>query len=129
MTAPQSALAITQHRDQLEFVAEALSRRAENHDKDRSSSEIEEQRIRLRNAVIALLDSWEHLAENKGKLQYQQEEGEAPPLLYDPLDPELRKQSNLARKFKAQRSLRDVEQTVNLWIINPDGQERGEEQS
>lgn len=129
MTAPQNALAIIQNRNELEFVAETLSRRAENHDKDRSSSEIEEQRIRLRNAVTDLLDSWEHLAEDKGKLQYQQEEGEAPPLLYDPLDPELRKQSDLARKFKAQRSLRDVEQTVNLWIVNPDGKERGEEES
>jgi hypothetical protein len=118
MTAPLNALEILKHRDELDFVAEALSRRAENHDKDRSAEEIEEQRIRLRSAVIDLLDSWEHLAEDKGKLQYQQEEGAAPPLLHDPLDPEARKQP----KFKAQRSLRDVEQSVNLWVVSPDGE-------
>ncbi len=123
LTAPHNALAILNHRDELDFVAEALSRRAENHDKDRSSDEIEEQRIRLRSAVIDLLDSWSHLAEEKGKLQYQQEEGAAPPLLYDPLDPESRKQP----KFRAQRSLRDVEQSVNLWIVNPDGAELEDE--
>ena len=42
-------------------------------------------------------------------LQYQREEGGAPPLLYDPLDPELAKRPLDAQKFKAQRSLRDVE--------------------
>ncbi|MCU0552127.1 MAG: DISARM system helicase DrmA [Leptolyngbya sp. Prado105] len=123
LTAPLNALEILNHRNDLDFVAEALSRRAENHDKDRSSEEIEEQRIRLRSAVIDLLDSWSHLAEEKGKLQYQQEEGAAPPLLYDPLDPESRKQP----KFRAQRSLRDVEQSVNLWIVNPDGAELEDE--
>ncbi|MGH2413772.1 MAG: hypothetical protein ACRDEA_08810, partial [Microcystaceae cyanobacterium] len=54
-------------------------------------------------------------------LQYQREVGEAPPLLFDPLDLELEKQPLEARKFKAQRSLRDVEPTVNLWVLNPNG--------
>jgi hypothetical protein len=48
-------------------------------------------------------------------------------LLFDPLDPELDNQPLEARRFKAQRSLRDVEPTVNLWVINPNGFEVEEE--
>ena len=47
--------------------------------------------------------------------------GQAPPLLFDPLDPDLDRQPKEVRKFKAHRSLRDVEPTVNLWLRNPDG--------
>ena len=47
--------------------------------------------------------------------------GVAPPLLFDPLDPELPKQTREAQQFKANRSLRDVEPTVNLWLRNPEG--------
>jgi hypothetical protein len=58
------------------------------------------------------------------KLQYQREVGEAPPLIFEPLDPELRNQPlEVQKKLKAQRSLRDVEPTVNLWVINPNGYE------
>jgi hypothetical protein len=38
-------------------------------------------------------------------LQYQHEEGSAPPLLFDLLHPELKRQPGRAQKFKAQRSL------------------------
>jgi hypothetical protein len=44
-------------------------------------------------------------------------------LLFDPLDPDLQRQPQPAKKFKAQRSLRDVEPVVNLWVRNPDGKE------
>ena len=46
---------------------------------------------------------------------------EAPPLLFNPLDPDLARQPREARKFVAHRSLRDVEPTVNLWLRNPEG--------
>jgi hypothetical protein len=70
-----------------------------------------------------LLDTWESIAAQKGELQYQREVGQAPPLLFNPLDPDLDRQPKEARKFKVQRSLRDVEPTVNLWLRNPDGLE------
>ncbi len=41
----------------------------------------------------------------------------------DPRHQELRNQPQKAQRFKAQRSLRDVEPTVNLWVINPYGHE------
>ena len=118
MTAPKQAGMINQHRQTLVFVAETLSKRAEIHDKDQTNSE--ELRQRIRASVLDLLDSWERVAEDAGTLQYQKEEGGAPPLLYAPLDSELHQRPGY--KFKAQRSLRDVEHAVNLWIVNPNGQ-------
>ena len=68
-----------------------------------------------------LLDAWQAIATKKGDLQYQREVGVSPPLLFAPLDPELAKQTKEAQQFKANRSLRDVEPGVNLWLRNPDG--------
>jgi hypothetical protein len=66
--------------------------------------------------VIDLLDSWERVAEKLVNLQYGHEVGGVSPLLRQPLDPELEQRSSDERKFKANRSLRDVEPTVNLWL-------------
>lgn len=126
MTAPLQAVDIVQHRQELEFVVRAIVDRAVNHDKLTAEAE-NELRQKLRGRIVDLLDSWKHLAADKGSLQYQQEVGIAPPLLYDPLDLSLEKQPKIAQKFKAQRSLRDVERTVNLWVKNPDGYDVEEE--
>jgi hypothetical protein len=123
MTAPPRAIDILQHRQNLDFVVETISKRAEMHDKELDAAESEELRQKVKGRVKDLLDVWEHIAGQKITLQYQREVGEAPPLLFDPLDPELERQPLEARKFKAQRSLRDVEPTVNLWVRNPDGLE------
>ncbi len=121
MTAPRSAAEITRLRGELDYVAEVISRRAEGHDKDLSASAAEALRKNVRARVVDLLDTWQSIAEREGELQYQSEVGRAQRLLFDPLDPELDKKPLDARKFKAQRSLRDVEPTVNLWLRNPDG--------
>jgi Helicase conserved C-terminal domain len=128
LTAPQTAIQIGQERQNITFVAEAISQRAATHDKELSKANEEGIRQKIRASVNDLLDDWEHISIDKqGKLQYQKEEGNAPPLLYDPLDPELAKQNSRAKKFKAQRSLRDVEKSVDLWIQRPDGQDFGDE--
>jgi hypothetical protein len=128
LTAPKQAIQINQERQNIQFVIDAISQRAANHNKEFTKEEAEALRLHLRSAVTDLLDDWEHIAtEKQGKLQYQQEVGDAPPLLYDPLDPALLKQNLRAKKFKAQRSLRDVEQSVDLWIQRPDGQDFGDE--
>ena len=121
LTAPRRAAAITRHRHELDFVIEAISRRGEGHDNALSGQEQDELRQRLRGRVQDLLDTWESIAGRKGELQYQREVGVAPPLLFNPLDPDLDRQPREARKFTAHRSLRDVEPTVNLWLRNPDG--------
>lgn len=129
MTAPIRAIDILQHRKDLESVADVIAQRAEMHDKELDAVESDALRQKVRGRVRDLLDTWEHIASQKIMLQYQQEVGQAPPLLFDPLDPELERQPLEARKFKAQRSLRDVEQTVNLWVRTPDGFEIEEDDS
>ena len=121
LTAPKRATEITRYRQELEFVLESISRRAEGHDNELSAEQQDELRQKIRARVQDLLDTWERLADTKGEIQYQKEVGLLPPLLFNPLDPALAGQSQEAQKFKAQRSLRDVEPTVSLWLRNPDG--------
>ena len=121
MTAPRGALAINRHRPELEFVADVLAARAEGHDAQLGREETEALRKKVKDRVHGLLDAWQSIATKRGDLQYQREMGTAPPLLFDPLDAELAKQTKEAQQFKANRSLRDVEPTVNLWLRNPDG--------
>jgi hypothetical protein len=49
-------------------------------------------------------------------LQYQQESGAAQRLLYEFLNPELKKLPPRHQKFRANRSMRDVEPPVSLWV-------------
>jgi hypothetical protein len=122
MTAPRSALAVNKHRIELAYVADVLAQRAEGHDVQLGRDETEALRKKVKDRVNGLLDAWQSIATKKGDLQYQREVGVAPPLLFDPLDRELEKQTKEAQQFKAGRSLRDVEPTVNLWLRNPDGE-------
>ncbi len=121
MTPAAGATEIQGHVGELEWVAEVISRRAEGHDRNLDAHESETLRRNVKHRVLDLLDSWERVASKTGELQYQREIGRLPPLLYDPLDPERDSKSPEARKFVAQRSLRDVEPSVALWIQSPDG--------
>ena len=121
MTAPLGATAIKQLRKELDYVTEVISRRAEGHDGDLTSADAEALRKKIKGRVADILDTWESIASKVGELQYFNEVGKAQRLLFDPLDPELEKKPVEMRKFKAGRSLRDVEPSVNLWLRNPDG--------
>ena len=101
-----------------EVAREFVSRRAEGHAKGEGAEEL---RQRVRTRARDLLDAWDRIAHSTdGVLQYAKEVGQAPPLLHEPLDPELRRKPKEHSHFKASRSLRDVEPTVNLWIRTPD---------
>jgi hypothetical protein len=132
MTAPTRAVSITSLRADLDVVADVIARRAEGHDKELSRGDAEALRKKIKGLTRDLLDVWEHLAADQVKqyagLQYAREVGGPPPLLRDPLDPELTKVSRPARRFRAGRSLRDVELTVNLWLPKADDPEVGEEE-
>jgi hypothetical protein len=127
LTPPRGAAEIARHRATLEFVPAIIGRRAEEHDGRPPDREAESLRQKLRARVLDLLDEWTRIADEKQKvgagLQYQREEGSAPPLLFDPLDPALLQQPRGARKFRVQRSLRDVEPSVNVWARRLDGGE------
>ncbi|HSN98573.1 MAG TPA: DISARM system helicase DrmA [Candidatus Nanopelagicales bacterium] len=70
-----------------------------------------------------LLDSWKRAVEKNhavsAGLQYQREEPEHPKLLRDPLEAPPDDRDLL--KFKAQRSLRDVEPSVDVYLRKPGG--------
>lgn len=125
LTAPLHAADIAANRGRLAFVADTLARRAEEHDIGLSKEGAEELRSKIRARVNDLLDEWSKIAQGKQRvgagLQYQHEEGSAPPLLFDALDPALLSEPPGARKFRANRSMRDVEPEVNLWVRRLDG--------
>jgi hypothetical protein len=118
LTAPKGATEILRERGRLDWVAHALAARAA--DTAESPAEAEDQRHRLVVRARDLLDEWERIAKEYAdvgaQLQYQQEEGSARPLLYTFLAPELRKLPARHQKFRANRSMRDVEASVNLWV-------------
>jgi len=86
----------------------------------------------LREKLVArsadLLDAWSRIAKDQydagAGLKYNQHEGfgtAARHLLFDPLDPELDRLPAAFRKFRAQRSLRDVEASTGIWVRRADG--------
>ena len=107
-------------RASLDAVASVLAARVNAH---RNLTPEEESRLdaQVRGRVKDLLDSWAKIAKEKqdtgSRLVYQPyESADGPPLLHTPLDPELLTANADERKFKAPRSLRDVEPSVNLML-------------
>jgi len=121
MTPPLGAGAILTEQARLGFVVDVLAQRAVAHAKlERKESERLEANVRTR--TQDLLQVWNGIANELrqlgggGRLQYQKEVGDAPRLLYAPLDPELANQPANRQAFRANRSMRDVEASVNLWV-------------
>lgn len=127
LTPARGALAMVSERAKLDSLADVLAARARSH---RSLTQEEEARIDayLRARVKDLLDSWTRVAKKQqdvgARLVYQRfEQTAGKALLRQPLeapDPDLGQDG---RKFKAPRSLRDVEPSVNLFVRTLDGVE------
>ncbi|TVR15374.1 MAG: helicase [Phormidium sp. GEM2.Bin31] len=118
LTPPEGAAALPNERSNVDFVAGILAKRVEQLYPNQSESEA--QRSDLNKRVHQLLDAWSAIAQDIGVLQYQREIGGQPRLLYDFLDPEVPQLNHNEKRFRAQRSLRDIEPTVNLWLIKPE---------
>ena len=123
MTPAKGASNISEQRAALEFVVDTISKRAERHNPELLGEQSETLRQEVRLQVKDLLDIWAKIAESENPLQYQKEEDAATPLLLDANDVDADKASLERQKFKAQRSLRDVELTVNLLARDPAGLE------
>ncbi|MCK6461699.1 MAG: DISARM system helicase DrmA, partial [Planctomycetes bacterium] len=113
LTGARGAERIGKHRGELDFVLDAICRRAEAH-VPMGDGEARALRQTLRKRTADLLDSWATIAQQAGQLQYQREEGSAPPLLREPMHPDLPRLTARQRKFRAGWSLRDVEPSVKL---------------
>jgi superfamily II DNA or RNA helicase len=130
MTAPRGASEILRERTKLDFVVDSLADRArECCGLDPASAEAQQIRQRVRDRTVDLLDDWSKIANDLSQsgvpLQYQTEVGSAQRLLYEFLNPELKNlpPQNPKMKFRANRSMRDVEPSVNLWMKKLDGAE------
>jgi hypothetical protein len=124
ITPSLGATEILAMRGALTAFAERFAERAASYEQPLSDPERAQ---RLREGVLArcnsLLDDWLNIAEELGRtntrLKYQQwEEGSAARLLYDFLDPELLQLPGVRKNFRAHRSMRDVESSVELTVKN-----------
>jgi hypothetical protein len=125
MTPPLGASAVLTERGKLDFAARAVADRARQH-ADLPDAEAEALTTTVRKAADDLLDDWSNIADELakvgGRLQYQLEAGAAKRLLHEFLHPELPKLPRRYWKFRANRSMRDVEPNVNLFVRSLDQQ-------
>ncbi len=127
MTPPRGATEILSQLPRLDFALKRLSERAVETHQNSSSEEAEQLRLTVLERCKDLLDEWSRIAkdlhDSGGALQYQTEQGSAQRLLYEFLNPDLKTLPPKHRKFRANRSMRDVEPSVNLWLKTIDGVE------
>jgi hypothetical protein len=121
LTPPQGAERIADVRSELErkLLDAFLDRVREQPIED--SAELDERLRSVQNRIVDLLDSWLKVVEDYHlagvSVQYQKYESpHGKPLLSEMLDRDFETEHH--RKFRANRSLRDVESTVNL-ILKP----------
>lgn len=103
-----------------EKILSAFTERLESQPLD--DEEDRRQRIRsVRDRVVDLLDAWKSLVGSNAdvgvRMKYQRYEGQGdPPLLREILERDV---ETLEAKFRANRSLRDVEPEVSLFLRDP----------
>jgi hypothetical protein len=123
LTPPRGAAAIDALRPLLEAaLIQRLSDRATGHAAVADPAEAAALRQNLSDRVKDLLDSWCRLAHDHAEqgvtLQYQHEVGGTVRLLYEFLN----RDTPPLWKFRANRSMRDVEPSINLWLETLDRQ-------
>ena len=132
MTNARGATEILSELPRLDFAIERLANRAQETHQNSSSEDARQLRLTVRERAVDLLDEWSSIAkelhDSGGALQYQTEQGSAQRLLYEFLNPELKDLPPRHKKFRANRSMRDVEPSVNLWLKTIDGVELDSEE-
>jgi hypothetical protein len=114
------ASAIMAKRQQLEEAAKLFAKRAEHHDSSLTGQEASELHDHVLHRCRDLLDSWLAIQQDRqasgSLMQYQAElkTGNHPRLLHDFLEENLPVPASQFRKFRANRSMRDVEPSVEL---------------
>jgi superfamily II DNA/RNA helicase len=133
MTPPRGAEGALRIREKLSEIVDYLGERAYAHAAGSTSELRERFRTQLRERATKLLDEWVNLVVDYQRddvsLQYNTSEaGGAKPLLRTFLDPELKSLPRRHRLFRANRSMRDVEPSVNLRLKTLDGFDVTEEE-
>jgi hypothetical protein len=124
LTPPAGAREIMSARQQLDEAAQVFALRAAMHDRQLDAAASTALKDRVLHRCRELLDDWlniaKNLANNGVTLEYQRESGGAGTnrLLHEFLNPELANKSAVFRKFRANRSMRDVEASVDITVKN-----------
>jgi hypothetical protein len=120
LTPPRGAELVPEVRNALSAIANRLAERARAHAWPPSADAGQAIHDHVLHRCTSLLDDWvnivEELRESSTHLEYQKEQGGAARLLFSFLDPELKDVGEVRRRFKANRSMRDVEPSVILSI-------------
>ncbi|MGI8962180.1 MAG: DISARM system helicase DrmA [Bryobacteraceae bacterium] len=128
MTPPRGAMEILQERNALSSVADRFSDRAYDHNSNLPLEDRNRTKTQVRQRIDDLLDRWALLVQDQQKdgasLHYNpHERGAGTALLQDFLDPDLKSlpPGHWRIKFRANRSMRDVEPTSALWVRDLSG--------
>ena len=118
LTPPRGAELIPEFRTALTAVADRLAERARAHAWPPSADAGQAIHDHVLHRCTSLLDDWvnivEDLRQSSTHLEYQKEQGGSARLLFSFLDSELKDVGKVRRRFKANRSMRDVEPSVVL---------------
>jgi len=123
LTQATAAQDILRVRSSLDEIAECFAGRAREHNLDLTPAEREDLHATVLNLCNSLLDDWLRIAQQAqqdgSSIQYQREANTPPRhLLYEFLDPELEDRPLVHRRFRANRSMRDVEANVEITVMN-----------
>ncbi len=118
LTPPRGAELVPEVRTALTALADRLAERARAHAWPQTPELGQQLHDHVLHRCTSLLDDWvnivEQLRQSSTHLEYQKELGGGARLLFSFLDPELRDLGKERRRFKANRSMRDVEPSVVL---------------
>ena len=124
LTPPLAARDVEQYGSETQDIASTVSDRARNH----SDSVTPEDVDYVRRRVQSLIDDWATLAHEASQdgvsFGYaRRDAGVSTPLLREMIDPDRYTLNDMQLRFRAPRSLRDVEPSVLLGIKTPEGQD------
>ncbi len=125
LTPMQAAGSVENHGAQTAALARAVSERARSH----ADGLPESFAAHVGNRVQSLLDDWANLAHEAGQggvafgYARGRDSGTATPLLREMIDPDRDMLNDIQLRFRAPRSLRDVEPGVLLGIKTPEGRD------
>jgi hypothetical protein len=122
MTPSLGAGTIRENRPVLDKFAAAFAKRAGHHDPSLSANIADDLAAHVDQRCRKLLDDWLKIAkkfkEDNVELKYSPESAEGSRLLYEYLHPDLAGLHPIHKNFRANRSMRDVESTVELTVKN-----------
>ena len=124
LTPSLAARDVERYGSETQDIANVVSDRARNHSDSVSPQDVDY----VRRRVQSLIDDWAKLAHEAGQdgvsFGYaRRDAGVSTPLLREMIDPDRHMLNDTQLRFRAPRSLRDVEPSVLLGIKTPEGQD------